>query len=232
MTQSTTETTGTQQGAGQTQQTQGAGQTTNPPQGQTTETTNPPQGETLEAKAARLEKELTAARQEAAKDRVNAKAQAAQEASEKTKNDLVASILGTLGVAPDGKKVPTVDDLTGALTTVQAENRTLKLKDTVRDLAADTKADPAKLFQHTGFLTAVAALEPSDTAGVKSVILDTLKEYPYLAAGQVSAGKSGTDMSGGSGEGAKSITEQILALEAEGKYDAARKLKNRILLSQ
>lgn len=227
MSQATTE----PQGTGTTTETQGAGatgaQTTTEPQG------TQPQGasqETLEAKAARLERELSDARREAAKDRVNAKATAAQEASEKTKNDLVASILGTLGLTPDGKKVPTVDDLTGALTTVQAENRTLKLKETVREVAPTTGADPSKLFLHTGFLSAVAALEPGDTAGVKKAVEDALKEYPYLAAGQASAGKSGTDMSGGSGEGAKSITEQISILEAAGKYDEARRLKGRMLL--
>lgn len=201
-----------------------------------TETQGPPQGtqttgtETPEAMVARLTAELASVRKEAAKDRVNAKTTAATEAAAATETALVAKLLGALGIAPDGKKVPTVDDLTGELTNTKAENRTLKLKETVRDVAPAAGADPSKLFLHTGFLGAVAALEPGDTAGVKKAVEDALKEYPYLAAGQAPAGKSGTDMSGGSGEGAKSITEQISILEAAGKYDEARRLKGRMLL--
>ncbi|MGV8846380.1 hypothetical protein [Tessaracoccus sp.] len=213
----------------QSTETQAQGQPQGAPEAQPATETQPPANETLEAAKARLEAEVTRLRRENGTERVTAKATAAAEAATAKEKELVASILGALGMTPEGKKEVSVQDLTSQLSNTQAELKAMRLKETVRTVSADVKADPERLLRHVDFLKAVEGLDPADTAGVKKAATEALKEYPYLMAGLVS-GKSGTDMSGGSGEGTKSLAEQIAELETAGNFAAAQRLKTRSLL--
>ena len=154
--------------------------------------------ETDAEKIARLERELASTRDETAKKRITAKEQAANEREAET----VQKVLAALGLNKDGEKVVNADELATKLQAEQAKTKSLQMREAVRD-AVDDPAEAGRLLKHTDFLDAVQGLEPGDTEGIKKAVAATLTANPWLKSAPGARGKSGTDMSGGTGEGAK-----------------------------
>lgn len=187
--------TATEPGAGQ----QGQDGQTEPNNGEGEKPKEPPAKQETDAeKIARLERELASTRDETAKKRVTAKEQAANEREAET----VAKVLAALGLDKDGKKVVNADELIVQLQAEKETNKSLRIREAVRE-ASDDPATAGRLLKHTDFLDAVKGLEPGDTKGIKDAIKATLDANPWLKSAPGAQGKSGTDMSGGSGEGAK-----------------------------
>lgn len=158
----------------------------------------PPRQETDAEKIARLERELASTRDETAKKRITAKEQAANEREAET----VKKVLAALGLNEDGEKVVNADELAAKLQAEQAKTKSLQMREAVRD-AVDDPAEAGRLLKHTDFLEAVKGLEPGDVEGIKKAVAATLTANPWLKSAPGARGKSGTDMSGGTGEGAK-----------------------------
>ena len=159
----------------------------------------PPEPATDADRIAALEKALAEARAEAGKTRVNAKATAAEQATQET----LSKVLGALGLAPDGTKKVSIDDVTTELSKAQADAKAAQ-----RNLAVYLhagEADPARLLKFTDFLDAVNGLDPSDVEGIKKAVTDTVAANPWLKATQV-VPRSGTELAGGTGE--TGITQQ------------------------
>lgn len=154
--------------------------------------------ETDAEKIARLERELASTRDETAKKRITAKEQAANEREAET----VQKVLAALGLNKDGEKVVNADELAAKLQAEQAKTKSLQMREAVRD-AVDDPAEAGRLLKHTDFLDAVQGLEPGDTEGIKKAVTATLTANPWLKSAPGAPGRSGTDMSGGTGEGAK-----------------------------
>lgn len=154
--------------------------------------------ETDAEKIARLERELASTRDETAKKRISAKEQAANEREAET----VKKVLAALGLNEDGEKVVNADELAAKLQAEQAKTKSLQMREAVRDAVTDP-AEAGRLLKHTDFLDAVQGLEPGDTEGIKKAVAATLTANPWLKSAPGAPGKSGTDMSGGTGEGAK-----------------------------
>ena len=154
--------------------------------------------ETDAEKIARLERELASTRDETAKKRITAKEQAANEREAET----VKKVLAALGLNEDGEKVVNADELAAKLQAEQAKTKSLQMREAVRDAVADP-AEAGRLLKHTDFLEAVKGLEPGDVEGIKKAVAATLTANPWLKSAPGAPGRSGTDMSGGTGEGAK-----------------------------
>lgn len=160
-----------------------------------------PEGETLEQQVARLTRELAAARGEAAKGRVTAKEKAANE----READVVGKVLSALGLNKDGEKVQTTDELLANLAGLQKTNRELQMREAVREATAGVKgADATRLLRDSVFLSEIAEIDPTDSATLKAKVTATLEAAPWLRVEAVpeTPKRSGTDMSGGTGEGA------------------------------
>lgn len=162
-------------------------------------------GEDDAAKVKRLERELHAARSEAGKSRNDAKKQAADEAVK----DLTAKLGKALGLVkddtpPDPKAL--ADAIAQKDTAISEKDAALRTKDV--ELAVWTRADKLSakagaLLDSRSFLKEIADLDPSSkgfTAALDTAIKDALKGNPAFAAA-APAGKSGGDLSGGTGEG-------------------------------
>ena len=159
---------------------------------------DPPKDETPEQKIARLEATLAGVRDDSAKKRLNAKEQAAADRESEVTN----RILQALGLGKDGEKVVNADELLAKLTAEQAKNKSLQMREAVRDAVTDA-TEAGRLLKNTDFLSAIEGLEPSDSTGIKKAVTDTLTANPWLKSAPGAQGKSGTDMSGGTGDGAK-----------------------------
>jgi hypothetical protein len=202
---STTETTGTDTGT-ETAATEAAATETGT--GESTAETQAAQttDETAEAKATRLETENARLRRENASERVSAKEQAAEEA----RTELLATLTKALG-GETGDEAPTVEQLATQLTeqTTKTEAAAAIARDTQAELvvwqnATDLKVDPKALTDSRAFEKAIKDLDPTDDAfaeKVKEAAQEAVKNNPKLGAAQA-AGKSGTELNGGSGEGA------------------------------
>ncbi|WP_263120848.1 hypothetical protein [Cellulomonas sp. RIT-PI-Y] len=150
-------------------------------------------------------------RKEAGAARTNAKATAAQEA-----RDAVLQEFGkALGFIKDGDGTPDVDALTKQATDAQVAARTAQIELAVFRTAGNHEGDPNALLDSRAFLAKVADLDPTDAefqtkvdAAVKAAIADN----PKLKAAQAAA-RSGTDLTGGTGEGRsttpKSLTDAV-----------------------
>lgn len=180
-----------------------------------TETTTAEQATTTEAQQttdspwsdpAKAEAEITRLRNENAASRTNAKAQAAEEA----RNELLTTLTKALG-GDAGEQPVTIEELTKQLTDQTGETTKTRseLRDTRAELVvwrnhADLKVDAQALTDSRAFASAIADLDPSDATfeqAVKDAAQEAAKQNPRLAAAQV-AGRSGADLTGGSGEGA------------------------------
>ncbi|RLL66986.1 hypothetical protein [Streptomyces sp. Z26] len=164
-------------------------------------------GEDLAATVKQLKKELADARRDAGKARTDAKKQAA--------DDAVAALTQQLGKALGFVKDDTPPDpakLAEAIaqkdTTIAERESTLRAKDV--ELAVWSRADKAgakaaALLDSRAFLSKLAELDPADkqqfTSALDDAIKAAVKDNPGSFAAQAPAGRSGADLSGGSGEG-------------------------------
>ncbi|ELP64160.1 hypothetical protein PV735_05315 [Streptomyces turgidiscabies] len=163
-------------------------------------------GEDDAAKVKRLEKKLTDARAEAGKARTDAKKQAA--------DDAVAALTKQLGKAlgfvkddapPDPKAL--ADAIAQKDTALSQKDASLRAKDV--ELAVWSRADKLKakagaLLDSRSFVAAISELDPSDKGfqtDLDKAIKDAVDGNKAFAV-TPPAGKSGADLSGGTGEGA------------------------------
>ncbi|MGY0023747.1 hypothetical protein ACVHNB_32860 [Streptomyces sp. YJ-C3] len=153
----------------------------------------------------RLEKELADARKDAGKSRTDAKKQAADEAVTKLTQQL-GKALGFVkdDTPPDPAKL--AEAIAQKDTTIADLNTTLRTKDV--ELAVWSRADKQSakagaLLDSRSFLKAISELDPSAkgfTTALDDAIKAAVKDNPAFAAA-APAGKSGGDLSGGTGEG-------------------------------
>lgn len=162
-------------------------------------------GEDLSATVKRLEKELAAANREAGKARTDAKKQAADEAV-KALTQQLGKALGFVkdDTPPDPKAL--AEAIAKKDTTISEKDSVIRAKDV--ELAVWARADKQSakagaLLDSRSFLRAIAELDPSEKGFVTALdneIKAAVKENPAFAA-TAPAGKSGGDLSGGTGEG-------------------------------
>lgn len=157
------------------------------------------------ATIARLQKELTAANNESAKNRTAAKQQAADEAV-KALTEKLGKALGL--VKEDGP--PNPEQLTAALaakdTTIAEKDATIRAKDVelaVYGRAEKAGAKAAALLDSRSFLRAIKDLDPTAT-GFGAALDDAIKKAVKgnAAYSTSTAGRSGGEQGGSSGEGA------------------------------
>jgi hypothetical protein len=166
-------------------------------------------GDDLAATVKQLKKELADARKDAGKARTDAKKQAA--------DDAVSALTQQLGKAlgfvkddtpPDPKAL--ADAIAQKDTALSEKESALRAKDVelaVWSRAEKLSAKAGALLDSRSFLREIADLNPSDkgfTTALDTAIKDALKENPTAFGTTQAAGKSGADLSGGTGEsGAK-----------------------------
>ena len=153
-----------------------------------------------------LKKELADARKEAGKARTDAKKQAADDAV----NALTQQLGKALGFVkddapPDPKAL--ADAIAQKDSTISEKESVIRAKDV--ELAVWSRADKqgakaSALLDSRSFVQAIAQLDPSEkgfTTALDNAIKDAVKENKAFAAA-APVGKSGGDLSGGTGEGA------------------------------
>ncbi len=104
---------------------------------------------------------------------------------------------------PDAKagEKPDAEALTRSLTEQQAEAKQAKTELAVYKLAGKTGADADALLDSRSFLAKLKEIDPTDAKAITKAITDAVTENPKLKLARA-AGASGSDFSGGSGEGA------------------------------
>ena len=158
------------------------------------------------AKVRRLTKELADARREAGKSRNDAKKQAADEA----KSDVLKEIGKLLGfVKDDGPPDPAklAEQIAAKDSAIAEREAAIRGKDV--ELAVWTRADKLKaragaLLDSRSFVKAISDLDPGAkgfTTALDDAIKAAIKDNPTAFAATAPAGKSGGDLSGGTGEG-------------------------------
>jgi hypothetical protein len=160
----------------------------------------------LSATVKRLEKELADARKDAGKARTAAKQQAADDAV-KALTQQLGKALGFVkdDAPPDPAKL--AEAIAQKDTTISERESVIRAKDV--ELAVWSRADKLSakagaLLDSRSFVNAISTLDPSDKgfqSALDQAIKDAVKDNPAFAA-TASAGKSGGDLSGGTGEGA------------------------------
>lgn len=147
------------------------------------------------------QKEIAKTRQEAAKYRT-------EKAAESTK---LENVLKFLGIGADGK--PVVDPEKAAETAIA------KAADAERKLAifmaANGKADPAKLLDSKSFNDSVATVDPSDSAAITALIEAAVTANPNLKTTAQAAGSSGLGNLAGGGDAGKITEEEMIKLSKE-----------------
>ncbi|MFD9444955.1 hypothetical protein [Streptomyces sp. NPDC060001] len=163
-------------------------------------------GDDSAAAIRQLKKELADARRDAGKARTDAKKQAADDAV----RELTQSLGKALGFVKDDTP-PDPKALAEAIaqkdTTISEKESVIRAKDV--ELAVWSRADKlsakaSALLDSRSFVNAISGLDPSDkgfTAALDQAIKDAVKDNSAFAAAP-GAGKSGGDLSGGTGEGA------------------------------
>ncbi len=148
---------------------------------------------------AKAKAEIERLRAENAKDRTTAKQNAATEA----KNGLIQELGKALGLVKDGDTTPTPEQLTA-----QLAEKTSEATATQRELAVYRTAgqvpgaDVNALLDSRTFLDSIKDIKPDDTAALKAAVEKAITDNPRLKTAQA-AGKSGGDLTGGTGEGKK-----------------------------
>lgn len=128
-------------------------------------------------------------------------------AAEKSRQDLIDGIAVALGLKPDPKTDPATIAAQAAkeLTDSRAEVQTLKVENALLRLAGKAGGDVEALRDSRTFMTALAALDPSDKdfdAQVTAAVKDAIKANPKLGTasqGGQGPNRQGADMSGGNG---------------------------------
>lgn len=153
----------------------------------------------------RLEKELADARKDAGKARTDAKKQAADDAV-KALTQQLGKALGFVkdDAPPDPKAL--AEAIAQKDTTIAERDSALRAKDvelSVWARADKLSAKAGALLDSRSFVKAIAELDPSAkgfTTALDDAIKAAVKDNPAFAA-TAPAGKSGGDLSGGTGEG-------------------------------
>jgi hypothetical protein len=163
-------------------------------------------GDDLAATVKRLEKELAEARRDAGKARTDAKKQAADEAV-KALTQQLGKALGFVkdDTPPDPAKL--AEAIAQKDTALSEKDAALRAKDV--ELSVWSRADKlgaraGALLDSRSFVAAISGLDPSEkgfTTALDDAIKKAVKDNRAFAAA-ASAGKSGGDLSGGTGEGA------------------------------
>lgn len=170
----------------------------------------------------RLEKELADTRKEASKDRTAAKQQAADDAV-KALTEKLGKALGL--VKEDGPPDPAklAEAVAQKDNTIAERDSTIRAKDvelSVWARADKLNAKASALLDSRSFLKAIADLDPSAkgyTTALDDAIKTAVKDNPSFAAAQ-SAGKSGGDLSSGSGEGGAKSRPTSLSAAVRGSF--------------
>ncbi|MET7933485.1 hypothetical protein [Streptomyces sp. NPDC005322] len=180
-------------------------------------------GEDHAAVVKRMEKELADARKEASKDRAAAKQQAADEAV-KALTEKLGKALGL--VKEDGPPDPAklAEAVAQKDSTIAERDAAIRTKDV--ELAVWSRADKLSakagaLLDSRSFLKAISDLDPTAkgfTTALDQAIKDAVKDNPAYAATQ-SAGKSGPDLNGGTGEGSAKARPTSLSAAVRGTFN-------------
>lgn len=176
----------------------------------------------LSATVKRLEKELADARRDAGKARTDAKKQAADDAV-KALTQQLGKALGFVkdDTPPDPKAL--ADAIAQKDTTISEKESAIRAKDV--ELAVWSRADKqgakaSALLDSRSFVNAISGLDPSEKGfqtALDQAIKDAVKDNPAFAAVQ-SAGKSGGDLSGGTGEGTARQRPTSLSAAVRGTF--------------
>jgi hypothetical protein len=179
--------------------------------------------EAPEARIARLEKELKAANAEAGKARTTAKKQAAEEA----RKQLAEEIGRALGLVKEdavetdpAKLLEQLKAEQAATGSAQEAAIAARVEATVVRTAYGMGIDGDRLLDSRSFCEQVDNLDPSDPAkfreSLKKLVARTAEKNPALRL--QTAGASGGDLSGGTGEGAQKRGQGGLAGAIRGHY--------------
>jgi hypothetical protein len=161
----------------------------------------------LAATVARLERDLAAARKEAGAARVNAKATAAEEA----KAELAQQIGKALGLVKDdgppdpAKLTEQITAQTSRITELESARRAQQVELAVHSLADKHQAKAAVLLDSRSFVKAIRELDPAAgdfTTQLDAAIKTAVSNNPSFRSGP-QAGRSGADLTGGTGEATK-----------------------------
>ncbi|MGW3572184.1 hypothetical protein ACWDSL_51480, partial [Streptomyces sp. NPDC000941] len=164
------------------------------------------------------------AREEAGKARTVAKQNAADEA----RKELLASISKAVGL-DDGDAPPSPEELTqqlmqsrSELSTAQEQAASAAIELHVYRAAHRLGADADALLDSRSFCDTVDSIDVSDdpkafNAAVEKAINEALGRNPALRA-PTSAGRSGGDLSGGSGEGGTKARPTSLSAAVRGAF--------------
>ncbi|MFD7413524.1 hypothetical protein [Kitasatospora purpeofusca] len=160
-------------------------------------------GDDPSATIARLEQQLAAVRDEAAKARI-AKQNAATEAT----TDLTQKLAKALGLVPDdtppdpAELTRQIETQTGRIGQLEQELRARAVELAVHARAAVLQAKPDALLDSRAFAKAVAGLDPaaSDFATQLDTAIKAAVEQNQSFRSVPQAGRSGADLTGGTGE--------------------------------
>lgn len=176
------------------------------------------------------QKVITEARAEAGKARTVAK----QNAADAARQELAQDIGKALGLV-EGDKAPTPEELTaqlresqGQITSAQEQAAAAAIELHVYKTAARLGADADALLDSRAFCDSIDALDPDQqpeqfNAAVQQAIEAALHRNPSLRAR--TAGRSGADLGGGSGDQPHSLDKQIAAATAKRDFATVIRLK-------
>lgn len=178
------------------------------------EAPKPDAGQSIDALPDWAQQEIKNLRKENGASRTNAKQQAAEAAKQET----LQSVAKALGLLPDDGPVDP-EKLTQDLTTSRDEARQAKVELAVFKAAGTAGADPDALLDSRSFANKIGALDPAADdfpAKVSAAITDAITANPKFKTAAQAAGRSGTEMAGGTGE--SSVTaEQFKAMDYNAK---------------
>lgn len=195
----------------------------------------PEQRETLLTQGGR---NALAARLQETKD-AKAQAAAALAQAETARTEMAQSIGKALGLISNDEPIDPAK-LTEELTATKTQARETKLELSIYQAAATVGARADALLDSRSFLKSVAALEPTDSAGIAAAIAAAVEANPVFAiaapvvdpAAPIGPGvPKPNPAQGTSAGGAPSIDDQIAVATKDGNLKLAMHLQNQKLLS-
>lgn len=186
-------------------------------------------GEDIAALPDWAQKAIKDARAEAGKARTTAKANAAAEA----RDALVQQIGGALGLLDDSKDGAPLapEELTRQLTAEREQAMSARIELHLYRTAQRLGANAEQLLDSRAFVDSIDSLDvdPSDvdafTQAVEVKITEAVANNPSLRASQ-GPGRSGADLSGGTGAAPPSVETQIAEAQKAGNWRTVMRLQN------